>query len=56
MAEEIYQQSLEIELNLRSIPFVSKQELEVFYKGRKLETRYKPDLRVFGGSSSKSRR
>ena len=49
MAEEIYQQSLEIELELRTIPFVTKQELEVFYKGRKLATRYKPDLLVFGG-------
>ena len=49
MAEEIYQQSLEVELELRTIPFVTKQELEVFYKERKLATRYKPDLIVFGG-------
>jgi GxxExxY protein len=49
MAEEIYQQSLEIELSLRKIPFVSKQELDVYYKGYKLTTCYKPDLRVFGG-------
>ena len=49
MAEEIYQQSLEIELTLRKIPFLTKQELEVFYKGQKLLTRYKPDLLVFGG-------
>jgi GxxExxY protein len=28
MAEEIYQQSLEIELSLRKIPFLTKQELE----------------------------
>jgi hypothetical protein len=38
MAEEIYQQSLEIELALRQIPFLTKQELEVYYKGRKLAT------------------
>ncbi len=49
MAEEIYQQSLEIELALRSIPFQSKQELTVFYKDRQLETRYKPDLFLFAG-------
>ena len=49
MAEEIYQQSLEIELALRKIPFVTKQELDVFYKSHKLTTRYKPDLLVFGG-------
>jgi GxxExxY protein len=49
MAEEIYQQSLEIELALRGIPFQTKQELAVFYKDRQLETRYKPDLFVFAG-------
>lgn len=47
MAEEIYQQSLEIELALRGIPFVPKQELAVFYKRRELQTKYKPDLMVF---------
>jgi GxxExxY protein len=47
MAEEIYQQSLEIELGLRRIPFQSKTELTVFYKDRQLETRYRPDLFVF---------
>ena len=38
MAEEIYQQSLEIELVLRNIPFVTKEELAVFYKNRQLST------------------
>jgi GxxExxY protein len=47
MAEEVYQQSLEIELGLRDIPFQPKQELTVFYKNRPLEKRYKPDLVVF---------
>ena len=49
MAEEIYQQSLEIELALRGIPFQPKAELIPFYKGNLLQTRYKPDLVVFGG-------
>ena len=49
MAEEIYQQSLEIELTLRGIPFQSKSELTVFYKGEALDARYRPDLFVFGG-------
>ena len=49
MAEEVYQQSLEIELVLCGIPFQSKKELTVFYKDRALETRYKPDLFAFGG-------
>ena len=48
MAEEIYQQSLEIELCLREIPWVSKQELSVFFKGHELTAKYQPDLRVFG--------
>jgi GxxExxY protein len=48
MAEEIYQQSLEIELGLRNIPFVSKAPIDVFFKGQKLNTKYQPDLLVFG--------
>lgn len=47
MAEEIYQQSLEIELSLRGIPFHSKRELDVFYKDKRLDTHYRPDLLVF---------
>ena len=47
MAEEIYQESLEIELELRGIPFRSKQELRCFYKGRELKKRYVPDLFAF---------
>jgi GxxExxY protein len=49
MAEEVYQQSLEVELELRSIPFRTKHELPVFYKARLLNTKYKPDLIVFEG-------
>lgn len=47
MAEEIYQQSLEIELSIRGIPYYTKRELQVFYKNRCLETVYKPDLLVW---------
>jgi GxxExxY protein len=49
MAEEVYQQSLEIELELRSISYRTKHELAVFYKARPLNTKYKPDLIVFEG-------
>jgi GxxExxY protein len=49
MAEEIYQQSLEIELSLQNIPFHSKSDLTVYYKDRALDVRYIPDLFVFGG-------
>ena len=47
LAEEIYQQSLEIELELRGIPFWSKHEIPVFYKQRELKKRYVPDLVAF---------
>jgi GxxExxY protein len=49
LAEEIYQESLEIELGLRGIPFRSKAELKCYYKGRELAKRYIPDLLVFDG-------
>ena len=49
LSEEIYQESLEIELEMRGIPFVPKQELPVFYKGRQLKKRYVPDMYVHGG-------
>ena len=49
LAEEIYQESLELELSDRGIPFRSKQELAVFYKGRELKKRYIPDLYAFDG-------
>lgn len=47
LAEEIYQESLQIELQLLGIPYSSKQELIVFYKGSPLKHRYIPDLVVF---------
>ncbi len=48
LAEEIYQESMEIELALREIPSQSKQELTTFYKNRPLKKRYVPDLFVYG--------
>ena len=48
LGEEIYQECMEIELELRAIPFQSKRELGCFYKGRELKKRYVPDLYVFG--------
>ncbi len=47
LAEEIYQECMEIELELRDIPFRAKQELACRYKGRELRRRYIPDLFVF---------
>ena len=48
LAEEIYQECLEIELGLRGMTFKAKQELVCFYKGRELKKRYVPDLFVLG--------
>ena len=49
LSEEIYQQSLEMELELRGIPFCRKQELTIYYKGKELVRKYIPDLFVFEG-------
>lgn len=49
LLEEIYQESLEIELGLRQIPFTPKQELRVYYKNWELKKRYIPDLVVCVG-------
>jgi GxxExxY protein len=46
--EAVYQECLEIELELRGIPFQSQAELKLSYKGRALKQRYYPDLFCFG--------
>jgi GxxExxY protein len=47
LAEEIYQECLELELQSQGIPFQSKQELKCYYKGQELKKRYIRDLFVF---------
>lgn len=47
MAEEVYQECLEIELRMRGIPFETKGPLSLCYKKRLLEKTYIPDLLVF---------
>lgn len=47
MAEDVYQECLEIELDLRRIPFVPKHELRLIYKGKEIRSKYLPDLYVF---------
>jgi GxxExxY protein len=44
--EAVYQEALEIELELREIPFVPKPKVPVSYKGRELRSYYKPDFIV----------
>ena len=48
LGEEIYQECMEIELDIRKISFQAKRDLSCFYKGRELKKRYVPDLYVFG--------
>ena len=42
--ESVYQECLERELSLQSIPFISQQELKLQYKGQALSQIYKPDI------------
>jgi GxxExxY protein len=48
LLEEIYQESLEVELGIRGIPFIACQELRVYYKDRLLKKRYIPDFHLHG--------
>ena len=43
LMEQIYQESFELELGFRSIDFIAKGELKLFYKGHLLEKMYYPD-------------
>lgn len=42
--EEVYQECLEIEFELRGIPFTPQQELPLYYKGRLLKKKYRADF------------
>ncbi|OHE78682.1 MAG: hypothetical protein A3G75_04360 [Verrucomicrobia bacterium RIFCSPLOWO2_12_FULL_64_8] len=46
--EEVYQESLEMELTDRGISFVSHPKLSLYYKGRPLKKQYEADLIVIG--------
>ena len=45
--EPVYQECLEIERALQGIPFVAQAELELTYKGQRLQQTYKPDFVCF---------
>jgi len=42
--ETIYQDAMEIEVEIRKIPNKPQQDIFVFYKGQKLKNFFKPDL------------
>jgi GxxExxY protein len=44
--EDVYQESTEIELAERGIPFIAQPKLPIFYKGHQLRKQYQADLLV----------
>jgi len=46
--EAVYQEALEMELEMRGIPFEPQKNLKLYYKGRLLKKEYTPDLLCFG--------
>jgi len=45
--EPVYQECLEIELQLQELPFAAQQQLPLHYKGRQLKQIYIPDFICF---------
>jgi GxxExxY protein len=45
--EDVYQECLEIELDLQEIPFTAQPPLKLEYKGRTLQKSYVPDFICF---------
>jgi len=45
--EPVYQEALEMEFTNRSIPYQAQHKFPITYKGRTLETYYKPDFICF---------
>jgi len=44
--EAVYQEALELELHERSIPFISQEEITLYYKGKELSKKYIADIVV----------
>ena len=45
--EDVYQESLERELEYRSLPFEAKPKLPIYYKGKLLTKKYEPDFVLY---------
>jgi GxxExxY protein len=43
----VYHECLEIEFNLREIQYISKPQLNIFYKANQLKKHYIPDFLVY---------
>ncbi|MEQ1606680.1 MAG: GxxExxY protein [Pyrinomonadaceae bacterium] len=46
--EPVYQECLAIEFEHQRIPFIQQQQLDLYYRDRKLAHLYKPDFVCFG--------
>jgi len=46
--EEVYQEALEMELELQGISFSSQQAVSLYYKGQKMSRTYVPDFLIIG--------
>ena len=46
--EAVYQEALRREFQLQGIPFQEKPEIELYYKGERLDQTYQPDFLCFG--------
>ena len=46
--EEVYQEALEVELELQGRSFSSQQAVKLFYKGREMKRQYIPDFLIIG--------
>lgn len=46
--EDVYQECLEFEFDIRELPYVCKPPLALEYKGRPLRKRYEPDFVCYG--------
>jgi len=47
--EEVYQECMLLELEKKGMPFISQPELNIIYKGVKLNKFYRPDIYVCDG-------
>jgi GxxExxY protein len=42
--EPVYQEALAIEFDERNVPYVREECLQIYYKGRELQKKYRPDF------------
>ena len=45
--ENVYQEALEMELKLQSIPFSAQEGIDLYYKNQKMKQKYIPDFLVY---------